>query len=459
MEQAQPAPLMIGDSSSLSDTIIDTIKSNNNAGDDDSCKSYSSITMDHGVWEGDDEVHAWKGCLCGTIHARPTPVRWIQCDGACQSWYNCSEQCLVGQQQQEEEHFWYCPDCVAAHSQLSQGLQLFLSLPDTLLYRILTLCAAPRERVNYLLLQLSPLCKILHHSIQFEKVGVWDRIMEEYAPTVEADSTIKPPPAVTLKRKRATRRTQQQQEQQQTISQSHYDLSTRLIHRVRNAHEDLLHATDDAHVALSAMCDNQHSPLTLKRLRRILGPHRILANRRSCDSGRTFVMTVCAADYVDEGVILRCVKELVEKHGACTRMWSSQEAPFANRTALFFAAARVMPTVVKYLIEHEHHQLQWTRQEHQSPLQKRATGRFKLVTDPTQSFCGSFTPLEYMKRLQSSEEDTQRQRIQRDIQRKVPSSNNEEHQSQQQDSLPNYWKLKLKACIKILAKFSCVQAD
>lgn len=39
MEQAQPAPLMIGDSSSLSDTIIDTTKSNNNAGDDDSCKS------------------------------------------------------------------------------------------------------------------------------------------------------------------------------------------------------------------------------------------------------------------------------------------------------------------------------------------------------------------------------------------------------------------------------------
>jgi hypothetical protein len=233
----------------------------------------------------------------------------------------------------------------------------------------------------------------------------------------------------------------------------------RLIHGVRKAHEDLLHATDDAHVAISAMSDNQHTPLTLKRLRRILAPHRVLINRRSCDSGRTFVMSVYAADYVDEGVILRCVKELVEKHGACTRIWSNQEEPFANRTALFFAAARVMPSVVKYLVEHEHHQWQLTRQAHESPLQKKATGRFKLVTDPTKSFRGSFTPLEYMQRLQRSEEDAQNQRVQQDEQHKVHPSDNEEQQSQQQDSLPNYWKLELKACIKILANLCCVQAD
>uniref|UniRef100_A0A7S0CG07 Uncharacterized protein n=1 Tax=Proboscia inermis TaxID=420281 RepID=A0A7S0CG07_9STRA len=68
------------------------------------------------------------------------------------------------------------------------------------------------------------------------------------------------------------------------------------------------------------------------------------------------------------------------------------ENPDADRTPIFFAIARVMPSVVKYLIA-----------EAKACFKISVTGRFRLVSDPKKSFHGTFTPAQFARQLKKVE--------------------------------------------------------
>jgi hypothetical protein len=358
-------------------------------GQDDNDSTTSSVDLDQGPWEGDDDDGGnlpWRGCICGEIHARPKPVFWIRCDGACRSWYNVALDCVGFDAKHAEHASWCCPSC---STNIPLALSLLLDLPDALVYHILNFLARPRERAACLSLQIAPLCSQTWHAVQHEPwSGLWTLLLQEYANCRG--------PLMRSKRKRTHRRLYSCQE---LVCEAHLALSDR---------------TEDAHMTLATTATSKHAPLTLKRLRCILkNDGELFVNRRS-PSGRTFAMVCCAADYIDEGVILRCVKELVEMHGADVNILTNSEEPYANRTALFFALARVMPTVVEYLVQAG------------AFLDIKATGPFRLVSDPSKSFRGSFSPLSFVQQLQAEESAL--------------------------GALPPYWASKLNVCIQILSK-------
>ena len=161
------------------------------------------------------------------------------------------------------------------------------------------------------------------------------------------------------------------------------------------AHASLAERTEDAHNALVRCAhDTPVAPLNVRRLRRILedcskdGP---LGIDRPNQWGRTMLVECSAAKYSGERVILRCARELVESRGACVNVRTRMEHPDADRTAVFFAVARLMPALVRYLVEAG------------ADLSVVAAGRLRLVSDPNRSIRGTFTPLEFARALRWAE--------------------------------------------------------
>lgn len=294
-------------------------------------------------------------------------------------------------------------------------------LPDDLLYHILTYAARPTETVFALCHRLVPLNKSIRRSIEENRHDLWSLILErEYrggvsllAKTPESPCSVAdaPVPSSADCRRRlaergtgsgigasssstasAQRPTRASKRQRLLRDRSHTD-PTQARDEVKAAHLSLCDRTDDAHSALAHILDNSDEPVSLPRLRRIFrdcGPD-LAMNRRS-QWGRTFLIEVCSANYVTEAVILRCVQEVAGRRGTDPDVWSRREHPYADRPAIFFAVARVMPSVVRYLVE-----------EAGASLTVEVTGRFKLVSNPTESFEGTYTPLAFAKALREAE--------------------------------------------------------
>ena len=82
-----------------------------------------------------------------------------------------------------------------------------------------------------------------------------------------------------------------------------------------------------------------------------------------------FLVEVCRSKHVKEAVILKCVQELVENHGALVNL-QTFEAASSYQTALSVASVRGMPTIVKYLLD-----------KGASP-NIRSSGRFRVHKNP-----------------------------------------------------------------------------
>lgn len=364
-------------------------KERDSSTDDRSLSDCSSIFVDHGDWDGNYDP--WYGCVCNEVHPRPTVVFWLQCDGACHGWYNVSVNCVGFDDEQAKKMVsWFCRDC----SNMAPQLRLLLDLPDVLLHHILSFVAPAMERAAVLSLQIAPLCDATLHAVHNEPwSSLWFLLLQN-----EYGGGLHPARRLASTTGRASKRLRS-------------EFQARTV--VRETHIMLCENTDDAHCALMATAVNEYEPLTLKRLRSIMSEHgrpSLLVNRRS-PWGRTFLMECCAADFVDEGVVLRCVRELVENHGAGPNVLTRNEHPFADRPVLFFAIARVMPSVVEYLIHAG------------ASLHVEVTGQFRLVSAPLEGLHGTFTPLGFARALKDAE-----------------------------SRLPVYYVSKLNVCIKILSK-------
>mmetsp|Transcript_2790 Transcript_2790/g.7815 ORF Transcript_2790/g.7815 Transcript_2790/m.7815 type:complete len:417 (+) Transcript_2790:128-1378(+) len=399
----------------------DECRNHTDQGDDenDSVDSTESI---QGLWEG--ELATWNGCSCGNLHRRPTKVFWIQCEGSCQSWYNVSSNCVgFTELQAETISPWYCHAC---REKLDQGtLAILLGLPSHVLYHVLDYAARKEDKTRVLIQQLSVLCSQANHAIK-EKPGdgLWSLILNrDYHATTTTTSSGER--RVSPKRRRRT-----------------------ALDLVKDLHCLRRSRTEDAHAALLVMADSRREPLTLARLRMLIGngqsrpdplttldspkshgsnqesnQQRIFINQRS-QFGRTFLHAVCSAS-VNEAVLARCVRHLLREHGADPTLITTAEHPYADRPALFFAVSRVMPKVVQELVDAG------------ASLKVQVSGRFRLVSDPSRGFDGTFTALEFAAKLKHAEEENASL---------SPSC----------EKLPAYWMRKLGACITILSKAAIV---
>ena len=183
--------------------------------------------------------------------------------------------------------------------------------------------------------------------------------------------------------------------------------STRL--RANTPKESYIHAynltlsrTETALSQLSELGQSPKNSLTYAKLRNVLIRHGPVAINQRVRTGGTFLVEVCRARHVYEGVILKCVKHLIMEYGADPNVPSAEYASgkitvgglpqnnhsVTSKTAcststvgcelypLIIAAARGMPTVVKYLVESG------------ADGSLRGSCRFKLFSNPKKSMKG-----------------------------------------------------------------------
>ena len=399
-----------------------------------STASRHSIRENHGTFG--NQLVPWKGCVCGTVHERPTKVFWIQCEGPCQAWYNVASRCVGGvtleQAEQDDGLVWNCRTCQAVWQDQPPALQYLLQeLSGDVLYNILEFTAEPLQRAHVLCHWVAPLNRATRHFVQGEKSqGVWECILQrEYVKpqqdlkqqsTKSSRGRAKQRKKPMIKQKDTTppeRRASKRQRQPTNFlsPSSHLTCSSgNRIHQnrarslVEEEHLALLGRTEEAFYVLEELADPSNGDsrasikarrskgqkvrtLTLKLLQQLLQQHAPLdLNRRSPCTGRTMLQIVCAGE-MPEGVCVACLQHLL-KLGANPNLYSTQETPpLANKPALYFAIARTMPNLVSTLIQAG------------AQLDAVVTGAIRLTFDPSQHVEGRFTPLEYaltMKRVE-----------------------------------------------------------
>jgi hypothetical protein len=158
---------------------------------------------------------------------------------------------------------------------------------------------------------------------------------------------------------------------------------------VRDAHRVVVDRTEICYYYLSELTNSRGlSRAKLVRLVNEYGPH--LRINETVSSGGLFLVEVCRARNVKESAVLNCVRELVEKRGAAVNNCTNE--PPASLTALAVAAARGMPSVVKYLL-----------QAGADPA-IAASGRFRLHANPKKSVrCDAAPPIEFVKVMMQAE--------------------------------------------------------
>mmetsp|Transcript_11004 Transcript_11004/g.16645 ORF Transcript_11004/g.16645 Transcript_11004/m.16645 type:complete len:347 (+) Transcript_11004:1325-2365(+) len=312
------------------------------------------------------------------------------------------------------------------------SLMLLTKLPDEVLYKILCFVSPPNNIVTTVCQSLVPLCHATKLYIDTNDT-LWESILGGYylscddhnrnddndkASSTTLNSTLN---TTTTNRKNRAASTNVDTYRARTQRRS----SKRL--RRTTAKEDVIHAhlvlRDQTEMALQEVAEiaifkTPHT-LSLARLRSILktyGPN-VKVNQRSAIGG-TFLVDCTRARHIKESVILSCVKELIEKYGASPyipaleqgkRRTSSSNKGNNNSNSsatsstgnsntlppLVIAAARGMPSVVKYLLTHD--------DEEGTLMSMEGTSRFRLFTNAKKSICGTYTPLQFAQKMKEAE--------------------------------------------------------
>lgn len=178
--------------------------------------------------------------------------------------------------------------------------------------------------------------------------------------------------------------------------------STRL--RASTPKESYIHAynmtlsrTETALLQIAEWGQSPKDSLTFAKLRNTLLLHGPIAINQRVRTGGTFLVEVCRARHIYEGIILKCIKLLIEEYGANPNVPSAEFSSGKKITIqgqstnnsdystssvgtelypLIIAGARGMSSVVKYLLE--------------SGADKTCRGscRFKLFSNPKKSAKG-----------------------------------------------------------------------
>lgn len=248
-------------------------------------------------------------------------------------------------------------------------IPLFLQVPEVVLYTILCFVAGPTHRAHVICHQLAPLSKTIASSLLEKSVTLWQALLEgDYGAQHQ------------VKHNRNTRGATKRRREAP-------------IYRVRDAHLLVKDNTEIAYYYLEELTNAPNRSLTLGRLNGILheyGPHLRINDRTKV--GGTFLVACCRARYAREYHIRQCVELLVETYGAKTSL-STLESAQSSLTPLCVAAARGMPTVVRYLLQQG------------ASKTERSTGRFRLHTNARRSVkCTQATPWQFAHSMRAAEE-------------------------------------------------------
>jgi len=173
--------------------------------------------------------------------------------------------------------------------------------------------------------------------------------------------------------------------------------STRL--RRSTAKEEVIHAhwvlRDQTEMALQDFAElcvfGKPHKLSLPRLRGILHQYGTLNINQRSRNGETFLVECCRARHVSERIILHCLTELVVAYHANPNIPAFEGTTRATVTALVVAAARGMPTVVKYLLSVG------------AAVHQEGTSRFRLHTNASKSIRGTYLPIDFARRMREAE--------------------------------------------------------
>jgi len=261
------------------------------------------------------------------------------------------------------------------------GHRLFISLPHEVLYTILRFAANATSTVDVLCNILAPLSKTIHADLKNNGNELWEIILWEYSPRGAANIS-----RVEVASYRAVRKRRRQSKRLRP---------TTAKDDVAHAHLSLRDRTESAVLALSEMACDRTAPLSLGRLRgvfREFGP--VLRVDQRARIGGTLLVECCRARFVVEGVVLRCVRALVEEYGADPNVPAAEgHTGFvgAPLPPLVVVAARGMSRVVKFLVGAG------------ADIAQVGTTRFRLYTNPRKSVRGTHTPLQFALAMRDAE--------------------------------------------------------
>lgn len=241
-------------------------------------------------------------------------------------------------------------------------------LPESVIFLILSYTEASTHRAQVICHQLAPLCKAAKKSLLEDEENcavLWETLL-----TVDYGGN----------------------DRSHTSDRQCKRLKRGPIHKVAHAHLRIKDNTEIAYFYVSELTSASKGKLSKGKFSGILnefGPH--LRVNSTMSSGGIFLVEVCRSRNVRETVILKCVKDLVEERGALVDQLTS-ESPGSRMNALCVAAARGMPSVVRYLLD------RGARRDIKS------SGRFRLHTEPKKTIrCTNLTPVEFSKSMRDAE--------------------------------------------------------
>jgi hypothetical protein len=284
------------------------------------------------------------------------------------------------------------------------GWLLLLDLPDAIFYLILSFVERPTSIAPFLTRSIGVLSKEIHHHIENNRNALWEIILSCDYKNDGSTNAI-------LNAKCGSKRPRKRREEQG--QDSVYINQRRISDRLRRSsaredvmfcHKKLCDRTEFVIHQLSEMSNDKRNPLTLTKLRTIFrreGP--ILRVNLRATTGGTLLVEILRSRFVrTDAVILRCVKELIEVHGADPNLPAADSGNLATSTStgqrcswippLVIAAGRGLHSVVRYLVQAG------------ACIHATGTARFRLISRHYKTFKGTFlTPLEFSKALMAEE--------------------------------------------------------
>ena len=305
-------------------------------------------------------------------------------------------------------------------------------LPDEILHTIICFAADSPSYVGpCICYQLRPLSKKWKEELDIGRGNLWAlatrNLSLDYWPRRKPSVTDSTAAAdddseLLLQESRQQQRPTKRPRNNNTRRRSARIQPTSPLEKYQHAYNLLMSRTETALLELTEHVHSSKKPLSISILsKKILKEFSPIAINRRVRTGGTFLVEACRSRHVQESVILKCVKLLIEEHGANPNVPSAAEVGqgLASSTtltlgrrsaassevtcytssqgrelyAIVIAAARAMPSVVKYLLSCNN--IDYT---------VRGSSRFRLFSNPRKSVKGvDLTALEFAMKMKEEE--------------------------------------------------------
>uniref|UniRef100_A0A7S2M908 F-box domain-containing protein n=1 Tax=Skeletonema marinoi TaxID=267567 RepID=A0A7S2M908_9STRA len=297
-------------------------------------------------------------------------------------------------------------------------------LPDEILHNIFTYTADSPSYVGpCICYQLRPLSKKWRDDLDNERGNLWSlatgNLSLDYWPRGGSGSASKDDDAA-LQESGGSRRPTKRARNTTTNRRSARIQPASPLEKFKHAYNLLMSRTETALLELTEHVHSSKKPLSFSIMKKILKEFSPIAINRRVRTGGTFLVDICRSRHVQESVILKCVKLLIEEHGANPNVPSAEVGQgLASSTtltlgrrsaassevtcytssqgrelyAIVIAAARAMPSVVKYLL---------SCRDIDPTL--KGSSRFRLFSNPRKSVKGvDLSALEFGMKMKEEE--------------------------------------------------------